>query len=79
MGWYVFAYGELVVRNPLTRVFKMLTNSNYQGFYILDDDSLRFCVDSAGDYNIVDSKHTHFRLTVNIYSFSKGSWSLQGS
>ncbi|XP_022032172.1 putative F-box protein At4g17780 [Helianthus annuus] len=67
--------GDLVVWNPLTHVFKMLRNSNYQGFYTMDDDSLGFCVDSAGDYKIMHIKCTHFRLTVNIYSFSEGSWS----
>ncbi|MFS8021452.1 hypothetical protein Hanom_Chr16g01427561 [Helianthus anomalus] len=67
--------GELVVWNPLTRVFKMLKNSNSYGFYNMDDDSLGFCVDSAGDYKIVHIKCTHFRLTINIYSFSECSWS----
>ncbi|MFS7946538.1 hypothetical protein Hanom_Chr06g00537441 [Helianthus anomalus] len=67
--------GELVVWNPLTRVFKILKNSNSQGFYNMDDDSLGFCVDFAGDYKIMHIKCTHFRLTVNIYSFNAGSWS----
>ncbi|KAJ0934135.1 hypothetical protein HanRHA438_Chr03g0104001 [Helianthus annuus] len=66
---------ELVVWNPLTRVFKMMKNSNSQGFYNMGDDSLGFCVDSASDYKIVHIRRTHFRLTVNIYSFSEGSWS----
>ncbi|MFS7946536.1 hypothetical protein Hanom_Chr06g00537421 [Helianthus anomalus] len=67
--------GELVVWNPLTRVFKILKNSNSQGFYNMDNDSLTFCVDFAGDYKIMHIKCTHFRLIVNIYSFNEGSWS----
>ncbi|MFS8021785.1 hypothetical protein Hanom_Chr16g01431501 [Helianthus anomalus] len=66
---------ELVVWNPLTRVFKMLKNSNSHGFYNMDDDSLGFCVIFAADYKIVHIKRTHFRLIVNIYSFSEDSWS----
>ncbi|MFS8033202.1 putative F-box-like domain superfamily protein [Helianthus anomalus] len=56
-----------------------LASLDGMGFYNVDDDSPGFCVDSVGDYNIVHIKHTHFRLTVNIYSFSEGSWSLQDS
>ncbi|MFS7936574.1 hypothetical protein Hanom_Chr05g00417161 [Helianthus anomalus] len=69
--------GELVVWNPIIRMFKMLmlTYSNSQGFYNMYDDSIGFCVDFVDDYNIVHIKHTHFRLTINIYSFIEGSWS----
>ncbi|MFS7973232.1 hypothetical protein Hanom_Chr09g00854241 [Helianthus anomalus] len=51
----------------------MLSNSNSPGFYSVDDDILGFCVDSAGDYNIVHIKCTRFRLSVNSYSFWEGS------
>ncbi|KAJ0915056.1 putative F-box associated interaction domain, F-box-like domain superfamily [Helianthus annuus] len=67
--------GELVIWNPLTRVFKMLSNSNSQGFFNPNQDSLGFCVRSSGDYNIVHIKRTHMMLAINIYSLSEGSWS----
>ncbi|MFS7914890.1 putative nitrous oxide reductase [Helianthus anomalus] len=57
---------ELVVWNPLTHVFEMLSNSNSQGFYSVDDDSIGFCVDFSGDYNIV---HINARISSWLLTF----------
>ncbi|KAM0053978.1 putative F-box associated interaction domain, F-box-like domain superfamily [Helianthus debilis subsp. tardiflorus] len=66
---------ELAVWNPLTRVYRKLSNSNGQGFYDLEYDSLGICIDSSYDYIIVHIKRIHSILTIWIYSMRQNSWS----
>ena len=63
---------ELVVWNPLTHVYKMLSNSYSQGFYNVATDAIGFFVDSLGDYSIMHIKRRRGIMTIWIYSLRSG-------
>ncbi|XP_076918648.1 uncharacterized protein LOC143579149 [Bidens hawaiensis] len=65
---------EMFVWNPLTTVFKKLSNSNSQGFYKYNSDAIGFCVNSSFDYSIVHIKRRRGTLAIYVYSMRLSSW-----
>ncbi|XP_076946346.1 F-box/kelch-repeat protein At3g06240-like [Bidens hawaiensis] len=65
---------EMFVWNPLTTVFKKLSNSNSQGFYKYNNDAIGFCVDSSSDYSNAHIKRRRGTLAVYVYSMRLSSW-----
>ena len=65
---------ELVVWNPLTRVYKMLSNAYSQGFYKISTDAIGFFVDSLDHHIIMHIKRRRGTMTIWIYSLRFGHW-----
>jgi len=65
---------DLVVWNPLTGAYRMLSNRVKQGFFKTNYDSIGFYVDATYDYNIIHIKRRRGTLAVYLFSLRRGSW-----